>query len=77
MEYDKDKVDDMVLALLFLTSSTDQFSTKAWKGLHWETLDRLYQKGWITDPNAKLPTVVLSPEAAQRSKELFTKYFGV
>lgn len=76
MDYDKDKVDEMVLALLFLTSSTDQYSTKAWKGLPLETLDRLYSKGYISDPNSKSPTMVLSPQAAQHSKELFRQYFG-
>ena len=32
MEYDQDKVDEMVLALLYLTSFTDEFGTRAWKG---------------------------------------------
>jgi hypothetical protein len=76
MEYDRDKVDEMVLALLFLTSSTDQFATRAWKGLDVEVLDRMYKKGWISDPNSKSPTMSLSPEAAVLSKELFQRYFG-
>jgi hypothetical protein len=41
MEYDKDKVDEMVLALLYLTSSRDQYATRAWKGLDVNILDRL------------------------------------
>jgi hypothetical protein len=77
MEYDRDKVDEMVLALLYLTSSTDQYATRAWKGLDVETLDRLYKKGWISDPNSKAPTMSLSAEAAKYSQELFWKYFGV
>lgn len=28
MEYDKDRVGEMVLALLFLTSSSDQYATR-------------------------------------------------
>jgi hypothetical protein len=75
MEYNKDKVDEMVLALMYLTSSKDPFATRAWKGLDWQVLDRLFKKGWITDPNSKMPTVTLSEEAAQLSKELFFKYF--
>lgn len=75
MEFDKDKVDEMVLALLFLTSSTDQYATRAWKGLNLETLDRLYAKGLIGDPRLKSPTVELSKEGARLSKELFFKYF--
>ena len=76
MEYDKDKVDDMVLALLFLTSSRDQYGTRAWKGLDVTVLDRLYQRGYISDPQRKTPTLVLSEEGAKRSRELFAHYCG-
>lgn len=75
MEYDKDKVDEMVLALLYLTSSTDPYATRSWKGLNLETLDRLYEKGLIGDPRLKSPTVELSKEGAKLSKELFFRYF--
>jgi hypothetical protein len=75
MEYDRDKVNDMVLALLQLTSTTDRYGTRAWKGLDAQTLDRLHQKGWISDPRAKSPTLELSIEGAKRSRELFARYF--
>jgi len=75
MEYDKDKVDEMMLALLYLTSSHDQYGTKAWKGINVEILDRLFQKGYISDPNSKTPTMTLSKEGADLSKQLFFKYF--
>jgi hypothetical protein len=38
--YDKDKVDDTVLALLFLTMWGSRHDTRAWKGHDWDTLDR-------------------------------------
>ena len=44
MEYDRDKVDEMVLALLYLTSTHDKYATRAWKGLDWEAMDRLCKK---------------------------------
>ena len=75
MEYDKEKVDEVVLALLYLTSSTDQYATRAWKGLNSEALDRLYAKGLIGDPRLKSPTVEISKEGAALAKELFAKYF--
>jgi hypothetical protein len=75
MIYDSNKVDEMVLALLFLTSSRDAYATRAWKGLDIQTLDRLFRKGYISDPNDKSPTLILSDEAAALSKELFCKYF--
>lgn len=76
MEIDYDKVDEMMLALLYLTSSTDKFGTRVWKGLDVATLTRLYQKGYISDPQSKLPTMTLSEEGARLSKELFRQYFS-
>jgi len=34
VEYDKDRVDEMVLALPYLTSSQDEYATRAWKGMN-------------------------------------------
>lgn len=77
MEYDEDKVDDMVLALLYLTTSQDEYATRAWKGLDWEAMERLHEKGYISDPQGKSASVVLSEEGARRSKALFFAHFGV
>jgi hypothetical protein len=77
MEYDKEKVDEIVLALLFLTSSPSESGTKAWKGLDWEVMNRLFEKGYISNPIGKAPTVTLSEEGAKLSKELFVKNFGI
>jgi len=75
MEYNKDRVDEMVLALLYLTSSRDKYGTKAWKGLDLETMTRLHQKGYISDPQGKTLSVILTEAGANLSKELFFKYF--
>ena len=77
MEYDKDKVDEIILALLYLTSSHDEYATRAWKGLDWDALDRLHKKGYISDPKGKGPSLVLSEEGGRLSKELFFTHFGV
>ena len=77
MEYDKDKVDEMVLALLYLTSSTDKYATRAWKGMNLEVMNRLHEKGYISDPKGKSASVDLSEEGAKLSKELFFEHFGV
>jgi hypothetical protein len=77
MEYDQDKVDEMVLALLYLTSFSDEYGTRAWKGMAWEVLDRLYEKGYISDPKGKAKSVILSDEGAKVSEELFFKLFGL
>ena len=50
VEYDKDKVDDLVLALLQLTSFRHHRFVRAWKSRDWDALDRLCDKGFISDP---------------------------
>lgn len=77
MEYDKDKVDEMVLALLYLTSFKDEFGTRAWKNMDWDALDRLCDKGYISNPKSKAKSVVLSEEAVALSEALFIKNFGL
>ncbi len=77
MEFDKEKVDDTVLALLSLTlhEQTD-YGGRAWKGHDWDTLNRLYEKGYIADPRNKAKSVILTPEGIEKSRELFVKLFG-
>jgi hypothetical protein len=57
MEYDKDKVDEMVLALLYLTLHDGD---RAWKGHDWDAMDRLHAKGMIGDPVGKAKSVWLT-----------------
>ena len=73
MDYDKDKVDEMVLALLFLTLHEE---SRAWKGHDWDAMNRLHEKGMISDPVNKNKSVVLTQRGLERSRELFIKHFG-
>ena len=75
MEIDEEKVDDTVLALLFLTTFKDKPRLRAWKGHGWDVLDHLYEKGYISDPATKAKSVLLTEEGAKRSRELFEEYF--
>jgi hypothetical protein len=75
MEYDKDKVDEMVLALLSLTMFEDRSELRAWKGHDWDVLDRLHEKDYISDPRSKAKSVVMTEEGAKRARELFEKHF--
>jgi hypothetical protein len=77
MTYDQDKVDEVTLALLWLTSFKDPIGVRAWKGQDWETMERLHAKGFISDPRSKAKSVVLSEEGEKRSKELFAKHFSL
>jgi hypothetical protein len=44
MEIDHDRIDEAVLALLWLTLHDER---RAWKGFDWNALDRLFRKGLI------------------------------
>jgi hypothetical protein len=80
MKPNLDKIDDGVLALLHLTSFTDgpgEFSvTRAWKGHDWETLTRLHEKRFISDPKNKNKLVVFTEEGRRRAEELFHRFFA-
>jgi hypothetical protein len=77
MEYDKDKVDEVTLALLYLVMHEEgEHGARAWKGFDWDTMDRLYEKGLIGNPVGKAKSVVVTPEGCKRSRELFEKYFA-
>jgi hypothetical protein len=75
VEIDDEKVDEAVLALLYLTTFKDKPRLRAWKGHSWDVLDRLHQKGYISDPPTKAKSVLLTEEGAKRSQDLFEKYF--
>ena len=73
-DFDHDKVDEIVLALMQLTLH-DYY--RAWKGFDWDTLDRLYEKGWIADPKNKARSVVLTEAGLAESARLFEYHFGL
>ncbi len=72
MEIDEEKIDDAVLALLWLTLHDGD---RAWKGFDWSVMDRLHQKGLIANPAGKAKSVILSDEGLRRSEELFRALF--
>jgi hypothetical protein len=72
VEIDTDKIDDAVLALLWLTLHDER---RAWKGFDWEALARLHSKGLIADPANKAKSLILSDEGLKRSEALFRSLF--
>jgi hypothetical protein len=44
IEIDEEKVDEAVLALLYLTTFKDKPYWRAWKGHNWDSLDRLIRR---------------------------------
>ena len=72
-EWDREKVDECVLALLQLTLHD---GARAWKGLDFEVMNRLFEKGYILDPRGKSKSVVLTEMGLAKSGEFFEELFG-
>jgi Domain of unknown function (DUF6429) len=72
MKIDEGKIDDAVLALLYLTLDRDG---RAWKGFDWAAMNRLHAKGLVCDPVNKAKSVLLSEEGVAQSERLFRAMF--
>jgi hypothetical protein len=73
MELDQDKIDDVVLALLYLGLHD---GVRAWKSFDWDAMDRLHEKGYISNPQSKAKSIVFTEEGLERSKRLLEALFG-
>jgi len=69
---DTNKVDDAVLALLYLGLHD---GARAWKGFDWDAMNRLHEQGYITDPRGKAKSVVFTEEGLERAKRLLEELF--
>ena len=73
MDVDEDRIDEAVLALLWLTLHN---GVRAWKGHDWDALDRLHRKGLILNPANKAKSVVLTEEGLHEAERLFEALFA-
>jgi hypothetical protein len=72
MEIDTEQIDAAVLALLYLTLHD---GARAWKSYDWDAMNRLHEKGFISDPVGKAKSVVLSERGLNEYERLFTELF--
>ena len=72
MDIDTKKIDEIVLALLYLTLHD---GARAWKGFDWDAMNRLYEQGFISNPVGKAKSVLLTDKGLQESERLFGKLF--
>ena len=71
-ELHRQKLCEAALALLSLSLHDG----RVWKGLDWNLMDLLFEKGWITDPKSKAKSVVLTEEGERLAREFLRKHFG-
>lgn len=72
-DIDTDRIDEAVLALLYLGRHDDG---RAWKSFDWDAMNRLHEKGFISDPVGKAKSVVFTEAGERRSQELFRELFA-
>ncbi len=72
MDIDMDKIDEAVLALLYLTLHNQR---RAWKSFDWDCTNRLYQKGMIENLANKAKSLELTEKGLEESGRLFRKLF--
>jgi hypothetical protein len=74
-EIDTAKLAEAALAILSLTLHDDG---RVWKGLDWDPMDLLHEKGWIVDPQTKAKSVVLTEDGdgERLATEFLRKHFG-
>ena len=73
MEVDNDKIDEAVLALLYLTLHD---GARAWKSFDWDAMNRLHEKGYILNPVGKAKSVVLTEDGLREAERLYMKLFA-
>lgn len=73
MQLDTRKIDDAVLALMYLTLHDD---CRAWKAFDWEATARLHEQGLIENPANRAKSIVLTERGLQESERLFKALFA-
>ena len=76
MSLDTAKVDEAVLGLMYLSAHHDSAVTRAWKGFDWDALDRLHERGLISDPRTKARSVILTEEGVAACRRACESLFG-
>ncbi|MDZ7714246.1 MAG: DUF6429 family protein [Rhodovibrio sp.] len=49
---------------------------RSWKGVDWNATDRLYEKGYISDPKSKAKSVMLTHAGFERGRALLRELCG-
>jgi predicted GNAT superfamily acetyltransferase len=73
MPIDQKKIDEAVLALLYL--NVHAAGSRAWKVFDWDALNRLHEKGFVTDHNGRAKALIMTEQGLNESERLFRKLF--
>jgi hypothetical protein len=73
MDLDTKKIDEVILALLYLTLHDGD---RAWKSFDWGAMNRLHEQGFISNPARKAKSVRLTDSGLRESERLLRELFG-
>jgi hypothetical protein len=73
MNLNQEKVEEAVLAVLWLTLHD---TVAAWKTIDWATMDRLHQKGLISNPARRAKSVIFTEEGLAEAERVAKKIFS-
>jgi transketolase N-terminal domain/subunit len=73
MNYNQARIDEVVLALL---GASEFENGRVWKRIDFAVMDRLHEKGLITDPHGKQESVYLTATGLALARQLAAKYFA-
>jgi Domain of unknown function (DUF6429) len=73
MDIDKGRIDEAVLAPLWLNLNA---TGMAWKSFDWRAMDRLHECGRISNPVGKSKSVQLTEGGLVESERLFHEFFA-
>lgn len=74
MDLDQDRIDDAVLALLLLGLHDNN---RAWKSFDWESMNRLHERGLISNPVGQAKSIVFTDEGKAKAEALLMRLFGM
>jgi Domain of unknown function (DUF6429) len=76
MRFDEAKIDEAVLAVLYLTAWEEHGLTRAWKGIDWNVSNRLHERGLIDDPQNKNKSISFTEEGLALARAAAERLFS-
>ncbi len=72
MKFKEHKIDEAILAVLYLTLHD---GNRVWKTLEFDAMDRLFTQGFISNPAVRAKSVTLTEEGIAKAKAAAGKLF--
>ncbi len=75
-DLDQEKLAEAALAILSLSRMVEPYGVTAWKGIDWDVMNMLHDKGWISNPVGKQKSVGITEEGIKLADQFLEKYFA-